>query len=668
MKLNGLLDQDSRFETKKQPKRCACFTLSEMRMWLGGIIIVFVFMVLLLRFKLLKGPLMQSYLGMLENQQPSLTPLTNNNSQHALHVDAENNTAAVEPPKNIEVARDPPVIQLALSHVKSSVAESSILSVWKYLTPVLSRLDCFPEAKQGMKEAENHWRELIDEHRSESFHRGKQFVNKTMEKQCPYAVSSANQTLGEGLDGQLEIPCGLVVDSSITIVGMPWGAEGDFAIELLGPKLPGEMDPPIVLHFNVRLQGDKITDESVIVQNTWSRDHDWGDEERCPSSTVTSKKVDGLDVCIEQVGKAAVRTFPEDAANGKWTSLLASSGKKPWFPFINGLPFAATLWVGWEGFHMTVNGKHVTSFAYRQNLKPSLVNGVRLKGSVKPISILATGLPASEDVTHVDLKFLKAPPLAQKQRKELFVGVFSTGNNFDRRMAVRRSWMQYETVRSGNVTVRFFVGQHSNKQVNKEIWREALTYGDIQLMPFVDYYNLITLKTLAICIFGTEIIQPKYIMKTDDDTFVRVDEVLSVLNKTKKSRGLLYGLIEFDSQPHRDPNDKWYISTEEWPPPSYPPWALGPGYIISKDIAKFIVQAHYNMTLKLFKLEDVSMGIWIEEYKNQNHTVHYISDNNFNNIGCSDGYVIAHYQNPKHMACLWGKLREGAGPVCCNDL
>lgn len=94
-----------------------------------------------------------------------------------------------------------------------------------------------------------------------------------------------------------------------------------------------------------------------------------------------------------------------------------------------------------------------------QNLKPSLVNAVRLKGSVKPISVLTTGLPTSEDITHVDLKFLKAPPLVRKQRNELFIGVFSTGNNFDRRMAVRRSWMQFEAVRSGNVTVRFFVGQ-----------------------------------------------------------------------------------------------------------------------------------------------------------------------------------------------------------------
>lgn len=658
MHLNGRVDDCGKGEGKWQQKQFCCFSLSDMKIWLGGFMIVFVCMVLLLRSKLLERPLMQSYLDMLGNQQPSLFHTFNSSSQDALHLGTENNTATNEPPKKIELAKVPPVIQLALSHVNQSAVESSILSVWKYLTPVLSRPDCFPEAKRGMEEAEHHWREHVEERRFEDAHRENGTVVKTQEKQCPYSVSSTTMTLSEG---RLEIPCGLVVDSSITIVAMPVGVEMNFAVELLGPKLPGEMDPFIVLHFNARLQGDRITDNPVIVQNTWSKDHDWGDEERCPNSDVTAKKVDGLDVCTEQVGKA-VMTKKNTIVKGPMLG-----DQKTWFPFLNGLPFAATLWAGWEGFHMTVNGKHVTAFEYRQNLKPSLVNAVRLKGSVKPISVLATGLPTSEDIAHVDLKFLKAPPLVRKQKNELFIGVFSTGNNFDRRMAVRRSWMQFEEVRSGNVTVRFFVGQHSNKQVNKEIWREALTYGDIQLMPFVDYYNLITIKTIAICIFGTEVVRPRYIMKTDDDTFVRVDEVLSVLKKTGKKKGLLYGLIEFDSQPHRDPNDKWFISEQEWPHSSYPPWALGPGYIISKDIASFIVRGHFNADLKLFKLEDVSMGIWIEEYKKQNHTVHYISDENFNNVGCGDGYVIAHYQNPKHMTCLWGKLREGAGPACCND-
>lgn len=44
--------------------------------------------------------------------------------------------------------------------------------------------------------------------------------------------------------------------------------------------------------------------------------------------------------------------------------------------------------------------------------------------------------------------------------------------------------------------------QNKNEQVNMELWREAQLYGDIQFMPFVDYYTLITLKTVAICMFG----------------------------------------------------------------------------------------------------------------------------------------------------------------------
>lgn len=50
-------------------------------------------------------------------------------------------------------------------------------------------------------------------------------------------------------------------------------------------------------------------------------------------------------------------------------------------------------------------------------------------------------------------------------------------------------------------------------------------------------------------------------MKTDDDAFVRIDEVLVNL-KGKPSNGLLYGLISFDSAPHRDKDSKWHISAE----------------------------------------------------------------------------------------------------------
>jgi len=39
---------------------------------------------------------------------------------------------------------------------------------------------------------------------------------------------------------------------------------------------------------------------------------------------------------------------------------------RKYFPFKQGYPFVATLRVGSEGIQMTVDGKHITSFAFRE--------------------------------------------------------------------------------------------------------------------------------------------------------------------------------------------------------------------------------------------------------------------------------------------------------------
>lgn len=84
---------------------------------------------------------------------------------------------------------------------------------------------------------------------------------------------------------------------------------------------------------------------------------------------------------------------------------------------------------------------------------------VRISGDVKLISVVASGLPTSDDPEHIiDLESLKSVALSPKKPLDLVIGVFSTANNFKHRMAVRRTWMQYAAVRSGSVAVRFFVG------------------------------------------------------------------------------------------------------------------------------------------------------------------------------------------------------------------
>lgn len=100
-----------------------------------------------------------------------------------------------------------------------------------------------------------------------------------------------------------------------------------------------------------------------------------------------------------------------------------------------------------------------------QKLEPWLVNKVIVKGGVDIVSIIAKGLPVWEDLDLVaGAENLKAPSLAKK-RLVLLIGVFSAGNNFERRMALRRTWMQYDAVRSGAVAVRFFIGLVSDQPV-----------------------------------------------------------------------------------------------------------------------------------------------------------------------------------------------------------
>ena len=92
-------------------------------------------------------------------------------------------------------------------------------------------------------------------------------------------------------------------------------------------------------------------------------------------------------------------------------------------------------------------------------MEPWLVSEIRISGDLQLISVLASGLPTSEDSEHIaDIESLKSNPISAKTPLDLFIGVFSTANNFERRMAVRRTWMQYNAVRSNITAIRFFVG------------------------------------------------------------------------------------------------------------------------------------------------------------------------------------------------------------------
>lgn len=162
-----------------------------------------------------------------------------------------------------------------------SEQEMNVVLVWTHLRLLLSRSDALPEIAQGVKEASVAWKELLSTVENDKASKISK-IDGPENQNCPFSVTKLGKTMTDS-EITLDLPCGLVVDSSITLIGIPNGQNSSFQIELAGQELEEEPNPPIILHYNVSLPGENMTEMPYIVQNTWTSDFGWGKEERCPA-------------------------------------------------------------------------------------------------------------------------------------------------------------------------------------------------------------------------------------------------------------------------------------------------------------------------------------------------------------------------------------------------
>ncbi|KAL6893873.1 hypothetical protein ACP4OV_007971 [Aristida adscensionis] len=502
---------------------------------------------------------------------------------------------------------------------------------------------------------------------------------------CPHSiVLSGDEFRQRGRS--VELPCGLTLGSYITVAATPYAAhperdpkiaqlkEGEepimvsqFMMELQGLKTVDGEEPPRILHFNPRLHGD-WSGKPVIEQNTCYR-MQWGTSIRCEGwrSRADEETVDGMVKCEKWIRDDEGRS--EESKTSWWLNRLIGRTKEvsiDWpYPFVEGRLFVLTLTAGLEGYHVNVDGRHVTSFPYRTGFVLEDATGLSLNGDLDVQSVFAGTLPTTHP-SFAPQKLIEmspvwqAPPLPDEP-VEIFIGILSAGNHFAERMAARKTWMS-AAQKSSNVVARFFVALHGRKEVNMQLKREAEFFGDIVVVPFMDSYDLVVLKTIAICEYGVSVVSARYIMKCDDDTFIRLDSVMAEVKKIRKGTSLYIGNMNYHHKPLR--NGKWAVTYEEWPEEDYPIYANGPGYVISSDVAEFILSEFMTHKLRLFKMEDVSMGMWVERF-NTTKRVKYVHSVKFCQFGCIDDYHTAHYQSPRQMLCLWDKLLAGKAQ-CCN--
>ncbi|KAM9390202.1 beta-1,3-galactosyltransferase 5 [Phaethornis superciliosus] len=196
----------------------------------------------------------------------------------------------------------------------------------------------------------------------------------------------------------------------------------------------------------------------------------------------------------------------------------------------------------------------------------------------------------------------------------LVVLVASSYHHADARMAIRQTWGKERTVAGKRLVTYFLLGSTEDISQQAEIAAESQKYKDIIQKNFTDTYYNLTLKTMM----GIEWIhrfcyQSSFIMKTDTDVFVNVFYLTELLLRKKRTTRLFTGFLKLQENPIRKRESKWYVSREEYPGKTYPPFCSGTGYVLSTDVASQI----YNVSesVPFIKLEDVFIGLCLAKLK-----------------------------------------------------
>nr|CAD7194677.1 unnamed protein product [Timema douglasi] len=235
-----------------------------------------------------------------------------------------------------------------------------------------------------------------------------------------------------------------------------------------------------------------------------------------------------------------------------------------------------------------------------------------LTGSDNESALQGWSLNTSRDVRHYvlpdNMTALIPQPEICAAKIFLLVVICSAVANLEARAAIRDTWGSSPIVTNTSlgIKVAFLLGDTDNSTIQEQVDEESAQYGDVIQEGFLDTYNNLTLKSVMLLKWVTTYCQtaiPSYVMKTDDDMFVNVDNLYRLLHVRSVGTSLLVGSLICSARPISDTRSKWYAPKYMYSGRIYPNYLSGTGYIMSGDTVGRLYRA--ALTIPLFHLEDV---------------------------------------------------------------
>ena len=257
----------------------------------------------------------------------------------------------------------------------------------------------------------------------------------------------------------------------------------------------------------------------------------------------------------------------------------------------------------------------------RANLNPSdrLKDDVRNKRQTNS-SIIVPDVYSSCSQLNFSFSSVVVEPSLSGLESNLFMFVLITSGVSNKllfsgkREAIRNTWLKQT---GAKIWWRhaFVLGSAENGDgpTENEIKREAELYNDILQFSSIDNYNNLVIKVLSGFRWAVTRVNPRFILKADDDVYIRLPHLMLWLNNFGKgqfygghvNKGNIYRrhlgpLVERFSGPN-------IVSFDCYPAARFAQHTAGPFYVLSSDA---MVSLFKNMRRwKVFPVEDAYLGV-----------------------------------------------------------
>ncbi|XP_074597538.1 beta-1,3-galactosyltransferase 5-like [Brevipalpus obovatus] len=263
--------------------------------------------------------------------------------------------------------------------------------------------------------------------------------------------------------------------------------------------------------------------------------------------------------------------------------------------------------------------QHSTGEVFQYNVSTHNMNDLRQLIDLNDFQFMLNNYPCHK--TNFDEISDQSDQNNYEKNIFLLIFIHSSVNNFHKRQVIRETWGSLTNVSHYQIRKVFLVGLTNDPQSQSKLIVENNAHHDIIQGNFIDSYRNMTYKHIMGLKWVSYHCQTaKFILKTDDDIFVDVFQMVPYLRgymiNLQPPKNLISCYLIERPVVKRNPASKWFISYEDYPDTYFPPYCYGWGVIMSPDIVNNLYIESKNATY--FWIDDVFVtGILAERLKVQ---------------------------------------------------